>query len=148
VTSRIAIVGMNNPLSSRPEHALWPEPVGCTGWRLWQMTAARTGATQADYLRAFHRYNLVAGRNWNQHDARINWRDVMESFLTEEFDRIVLLGSAVRRCTGLLLPPVHVSRPLVCIPHPSGLNRWYNDRRNTEIVELVMEELYWEATRD
>ena len=111
------------------------------------MTAARTGATQTDYLRAFHRYNLVVGRNWNSHDARANWEDVMEPFLTAEFDRVVLLGSAVRRCTGLLLPPVHVSRQLVCIPHPSGLNRWYNDRRNTEIVEIIMEELYWEAAR-
>lgn len=146
--SRIAILGMNNPLSRDPRCALWPDPPGCTGWRLWKMTEARTGATQADYLRAFHRYNLVVGRHYSAHDAGINWRETYEWFLPENFDRVVLLGSAVRRATGLLLPTVYVSPTVVCIPHPSGLNRWYNDRRNTEIVETVMEELYWEATRD
>ena len=144
---RIAIVGMNNPLSRLPEHALWPDPSGCTGWRLWQMTAARTGATAGDYLRAFHRYNLVVGRHWNAADARANWQ-ILWPHLEQSFDRVVLLGNAVRQTARVPLDNFAVSPGFVCIPHPSGLNRWYNEQRNRELVELVMEELYWEATHD
>ena len=111
------------------------------------MTAARTGATKTDYLRAFHRYNLVVGRNWHAGDARENWQQLWPH-LEENFDRVVLLGNAVRQTGGVPLEQFAMSPGLVCIPHPSGLNRWYNDQRNRELVELAMEELYWEATHD
>jgi hypothetical protein len=140
---RIAIIGMNNPYSQRPEYALHPDPPGCTGWRLWKMTEARTGATQTDYRRAFHRYNLTVGK-FDPHTARERWRE-MEPDLLREFDTVVLLGSAVRRATGILLPDVHISHPLIAIPHPSGLNRWYNSETNRKVIEVLMEELYTDA---
>lgn len=37
------IVGMNNPLSATPEHALYPWPRGCAGHRLYEMRAAAGG---------------------------------------------------------------------------------------------------------
>lgn len=111
------------------------------------MTAARTGATAADYLRAFHRYNLIEGRHWHAADARANW-EILGPHLAENFDRVLLLGGAVRQSARLYLPQLFVSPGLCCAPHPSGLNRWYNDQRNRELVEVLMEELYWEATHE
>jgi hypothetical protein len=124
--------------------ALYPEPVGCTGWNLWRLLNARTGATIHDYLNTFHRYNLGQETKWHIENARTHWESIEES-LTTEFDTIVLLGAAVRRAAGLLLPQLYVSRTVICIPHPSGLNRWYNDETNRQIVEIIMEELYTEA---
>lgn len=138
---RVALIGMNNPLASKPEFALWPDPVGCTGWRLWQMLHARTGATKTDYLRAFHRYNLTTDRRWDIQEARLNWDEMVDD-LQENFDTVVLLGASVRQATGAVLPSVLITRAVVAIPHPSGLCRWYNEDRNRQLVEVILEELY------
>jgi hypothetical protein len=142
---RVALIGMNNPLSVSPSHALYPDPPNCTGWRVWQMLKARTGATQTDYLRTFHRYNLGTERNWRIERARQRWDDIADE-LEDNFDTIVLLGAAVREATGLRLPPIMFSRSVVTIPHPSGLNRWYNSDRNRQMIEIALEEMYVEAT--
>ena len=142
---RVALIGMNNPLSEDPRHALFPHPPGCTGWRIWQMLRARTGATKTDYLRAFHRYNLGNERHWHREKAEAYWK-ILEPTLTENFDTIVLLGAAVRQAADILVSNLYVTRALIALPHPSGLNRWYNDDRNRQIVEIILEELYVEAT--
>ena len=141
---RVALIGMNNPLSRDPARALWPDPPNCTGWRIWQMLHARTGATKYDYLQAFHRYNLCPVTEWHTDTARENWK-LMEQDLLEKFDTVVLLGTAVRRAAGLLLPALYVSRTVIAIPHPSVLNRWYSTDKNRQMVELILEELYVEA---
>jgi hypothetical protein len=141
---RVAIIGMNNPLSENPRYALWPHPVNSTGWILWQLTRVRTGATSQDYLRAFQRYNLGIRRHWDEKEARAEWKDT-EYSLFQSFDRVVLLGAAVRRAANVLLPQLYVSESLVCIPYPSSLNRWYKEARNEQIVQVIMEELYTEA---
>lgn len=142
---RVAILGMNNPQSSDPRRALWPAPVGCAGWNLWRLTAARTGCTEMDYARAFHRYNLVEAGLWDTKMARWRW-DQIEAEVLEGFDTIVLLGAAVRRALRVMTEEIHISRSMICLPHPSGLNRWYNVAANRAMVEVVMEELYVEAT--
>ena len=141
---RVALIGMNNPLSVNPRRALWPDPPNCTGWRIWQMLRARTGATQEDYIGAFHRYNLGTEKYWNLSRARERWDDIQDD-LIENFDTIVLLGAAVRLAARVHLPQLYVSSTMVCIPHPSGLNRWYNSDVNRRIVEVILEELYVEA---
>jgi len=143
-TRRVALIGMNNPLSERPGYALWPDPERSTGWRIWKMLESRTGATKADYLRAFHRYNLGKERRFHSENAREYWQEI-EQDLYDNFDTIVLLGAAVRKAAGVILPQLYVSRSLIAIPHPSGLNRWYNDPLNKSMVELILEELYVEA---
>jgi hypothetical protein len=142
---RVAIIGMNNPHGPEPRLALWPEPHGSTGANLWRLTAARTGCTRMDYACAFHRYNLVERGMWDDAVARHRWSEIERDVL-EGFDTLVLLGVAVRRALGLQLPELHISRSLICLPHPSGLNRWYNVSVNRRMVEVVMEELYVEAT--
>lgn len=138
---RVALVGMNNPTSSREAHALWPSPSRSTGARLWELLHARTGASQEDYLRAFDRYNLHTGRLFSIVKARQGWR-TLHPMLIERYDTIVLLGGAVQRAAGLSCGSVYMSSSLICIPHPSGLNRWYNSPANRAVVEIILEELY------
>ena len=146
MSRRTLLVGMNNPLSREPEHALWPDPPGCTGWRIWKMTEARTGCTQEQYAETFSRTNLVLGGEWDRKQAYYNWVHTLESWALEHHDTIVLLGAAVREATRLThLPSPYISRSLIILPHPSGLNRWYNSETNRQIVEVLMEELYVEA---
>jgi len=135
---------MNNPQSRDPAKALWAETPNSTGWHVWKMLNSRTGASQTDYLRAFHRYNLGQEHFFHSENARDYWLEIEEN-LFSQFDTVVLLGAAVRKAAGLILPPLYVSRTLVALPHPSGLNRWYNNRVNREIVEVLLEELYTEA---
>ena len=141
---RIAIIGQNHPQSVDPTRALWPEPVGSTGWFVWQLVNARTGATQTDYLRAFHRYNLGSDRKWILENAKLRWDAVVDD-LHENFDTVVLLGTAVRQATGCIFPQIFVSHALICIPYPSTMNRWYAVEHNRQLVEIIFEELYVEA---
>lgn len=142
---RVAILGMNNSGSDDPKHALWPAPRGCTGWNLWRLTAARTGCGPIEYARAFHRYNLVTQGKWDVDVARWRWQQI-EAEILEGFDTIVLLGAAVRRALGVMTEELYITREMICLPHPSGLNRWYNVEANRRVVEVLMEELYVEAT--
>ena len=140
---RPVLLGMNNPLSSRPEHALYPEPVNCTGWRLWQMLRARTGATQDEYLEAFDRRNILSARVRKMSEARV----AAERLWSELRGRhVVLLGAEPRdalRIPVLMVKPQEVGgvtwRQL---PHPSGRNLWYSVSENRAMAELLLEELF------
>jgi hypothetical protein len=154
------LIGMNNPVSLRPGHELYPLPEGCTGNRLWKMLNERTGATITDYIRTFERRNLVRGMHYDRQRARARafemWQELKGSGRT-----VVLLGAAVREAfdyvakgqCGILqgetgIPPllVHPQEAGGCtwrqIPHPSGRNLFYNEPKNREVVALLMEELY------
>lgn len=142
---RILIIGMNNPLSMDPRYALYPAPVGCTGYNLWKMVAARTGASRTDYLRSFQRTNLVIGA-WSERLARENW-ETMGPDVVANYDVVVLLGAAVRRvCSeGLPLPELGLRGNIATLPHPSGLNRAYNNPITRAAAEILLEELYVRA---
>lgn len=161
------LVGMNNPISTRPGHELYPAPEGCTGHRLWQMLHARTGASRVQYLDSFERRNLVRGREWDRVAARARAYEVVQE-LRDSGRTVVLLGQSVREAFDYVLknngldtwaipcgdpagiPPVLVHPRVRAgvtwrqIPHPSGRNLWYNEEENRKIVELLMEELYVE----
>lgn len=134
---------MNNPLSSRPEHALYPSPVGCTGHRLWVMLNRRTGASEEEYLEAFDRRNLLCAQTWNKAEAQ----DAASHLIREVRGRVVLvLGADVRDILKLPVKLVHPQELYGVtwrqLPHPSGRNPWYNERGNREVAELLLEELY------
>lgn len=159
------LIGMNNPISTRPGHELYPLPDGCTGNRLWKMLNERTGATFSDYIRTFERRNLVRGMRYDRNSARARAYEMLCE-LRGSGRTVVLLGAAVREAfhfclkdSGDLLtssptigeaglPPllVHPQEAGGCtwrqIPHPSGRNLWYNESKNREVVALLMEELY------
>lgn len=139
---RPVLLGMNNPQSQRPEHALFPHPPGCTGHRLWQMLNERTGCTRRQYLDAFERRNMLTGP-WNMQRAKLVAPQLVEMFQGRV---VVVLGSQPRRALGLEECLIHpVERDGVTwrqIPHPSGLNRWYNDETNRRLVAMMLEDLY------
>jgi hypothetical protein len=138
---RFVVVGMNNPQGN---HALWTRPKGGTGHRLWELAAARTGVTQLQWLGMTDRRNLCQ-EEWDMEAARIQAR----VWTPELWSRVtVLLGAEVARCfpsTGLICQwakphgtPPRAAPPWVTIPHPSGMNRWYNDPINRAAVEILL----------
>lgn len=137
------LLGMNNPLSSRPEHALYPEPPRCTGWNLWKMLHDKTGATQEQYLEAFDRRNLLNARRWDARQARAAANSLVDLLQGRV---VVVLGAEVVHALGLprLLLHPQVSRGVTWrqLPHPSGRCHWYNDPKNREVASLLLEELY------
>ena len=142
---RILIVGMNNPISTNPKHALWPDPVNCTGWRLWKLLEARTGATAEQYTQAFDRTNMVIG-NWDR-GAALEWWVQSRDRIREEYDVCLLLGAATRAAAEMTqLPDLCIRGGIATLPHPSGLNRWYNNHVNRAAAEILLEELYTRAT--
>jgi len=117
------LVGELNPLHSDPDFALYPSPDGCSGHRL---CCAILGMLRRDYLRAFARVNLCAGK-WSMPRAR-------ERASKLRGRRLVLLGKKVSAAFGMDFVPFSsaveergdvVTRMLV-LPHPSGINRMWN----------------------
>jgi hypothetical protein len=133
---------MNNPISSRPEYALWPDPPNCTGWRLWKLLEARNGATQDEYVQAFDRRNLLPGKVWNAREARAAALRMVPDLAGRT---VVLLGQEVRhafRIPKLLIHPQEVGLTVWRqLPHPSGLNHWFNEEVNRAMAGMLLAEL-------
>jgi hypothetical protein len=147
---RPVILGMNNPRSDDPDHALWPHPNGCTGHRLWQMlSSADPSVTIERYLLAFDRRNLLRTREWNAEAGRmVAGRLLMNAeFMGRE---ILVLGDEVRKAFELPKEPLGVVKMYNAtwwqIPHPSGLNRFYNSESNRAAVATVLKGLYDRST--
>jgi hypothetical protein len=141
--SKPLLIGMNNPISSRPEYVLWPDPPNCTGWRLWKMLHDRCGATKHDYIRAFDRMNLVTGKQWSAAEGR---REAQRLRPMLRGRVVVLLGQDVRSSFGvpkLLIHPQEVDGVVWRqLPHPSGMNLWYNDPTNVSMAGMLLAELF------
>lgn len=124
-----------SPSATRPVSPLFPFPTRSAGARLWRMT----GLSRADYMRGFHRVNLlpVYGRHWSASDARWAAHNLIGSRLLDE-RAVVFLGKRVWLAFGgredaeplvWYAACVPAFRPacVALVPHPSGRNRWYND---------------------
>lgn len=141
---RFAIIGMANPQGNRP---LWTRPEGCTGHRLWQLAAARTGIGEEEWLAMTDRRNLC-GTEWSRDEARVEARKL---WLELQQVTTIMLGAEVASCfpsTGLMCQwavgggtPPRAPFPWIHIPHPSGQNRWYNDDKNRVGVEILLADL-------
>lgn len=145
---RPVLVGMNNPVSSAPEHALFPYPQGCTGWRAWQLLRAAAGeVTRRQYLDAFERVNVLPGRQWDRHAARLAGPPIRDRLVLDR-RAFVALGAATREALNTPLTEPGEWRDYLTgarctwLPHPSGRNRWYNDPWNAGAAARVLAELY------
>jgi hypothetical protein len=127
--------------------ALHPLPVRSAGGRLQQMS----GLSRGDYLRVFDRRNVLTGE-WSGARAR----DAAPALREELRGRtVVLLGSPVnsvmRGGTEYELAPPFRWTPdghggwLARVPHPSGLNHFYNDPLHKILLEIFMQELAHQA---
>lgn len=142
---RPILLGMNNPLSSNPRHALFPHPPGCTGWRIWQMLRdfCDEEVTRAQYIAAFDRRNLVDDKVWDRGKAL----DGVDRLIAAVRRRtVVVFGEAPR--VALRLPKLLMHPQIIDgvtwrqLPHPSGRCRWYNDPENRAVAGALLAELY------
>jgi hypothetical protein len=139
VSNRPMILGMNNPLSDAPEHALYPLPAGCTGSRLFgilKLVWPEIGFR--DYLRSYERRNLVVGQAWSAVAGRIA-ADVLREEIAKRrsVQQIAVLGAQTwaaihgHRDDTPVLASLRVSNIVWNrLPHPSGRNPWYNVEEN------------------
>jgi len=157
--SRPLLVGLHNPLSPKPEHALYPRPEGCTGWRLLQMLGP--AYTERDYLRAFDRVDLldhheqVGGKGYAARLRQARPR-LVEHIIAGQYKYVVLFGTDVWR--AVLGPHGRDKSPpwtlwtfmrltedrlghFLTLPHPSGRNRWYQDRVNEAAARRALRQL-------
>jgi hypothetical protein len=137
---------MNNPVSSKPEHALFPYPPGCTGHRIFEMLKSRVpDVTRHDYLDRFERRNLVPYKVYDKKMAREHAAKI-EHELFGSGRSVVLFGADVAGAFGhprlLLHPQVIGGVTWRQVPHPSGRNLWFNLPTNRDLVAMLLEELY------
>lgn len=114
------LVGESNPFGSDEKFALYPAPDGCSGHRLCCLIL---GMRRRDYLAAFDRINLCAGK-WSTREATDS---ALKIWVADR--RVILLGSKVAKAFGADFVPFEISvggRVLV-LPHPSGLCRLWNE---------------------
>lgn len=124
-SSRPLLVGEQNPYRSDPRYALYPEPVTSAGSRLCRRVM---GLTVEEYIRSYDRVNLCDGE-WRAKEARERAVKLQDSY-----SLIVALGRNVQRAFGIDRPPFSVwnsweseGTVFLVLPHPSGLNRLWDD---------------------
>ena len=144
--NRPVLIGMNNPVSSDPKHALYPYPPGCTGHRLLEMLQDRVpSATRGQYLDRFDRRNLVPHKTFSATIAAKHAAEIEQEFWGSG-RTVVLLGldvvKAFRHPRSLIHPQLIGGTTWRQIPHPSGRNLWYNDASNRQLVAMLLEDLF------
>lgn len=130
------IVGENNPYGADPYFAMYPRPSNSAGGRLCRLVLQ---LPETQYLREFHRRNLLQQPKWSVVDAR-----AAAVKLAEEIgdSKVILLGAKV--CAGFRLDfkPFTIVRGKVAIlPHPSGLCRIWTEPGAYERGRAVVCEL-------
>jgi len=88
-------------------------------------------------------YNAKGGKEnaFDRAKGSINAADVLMDWRVE---RIVLLGKNVARCFGFrdlpFLAEIRIyGRRFLIFPHPSGANRWWNERRNERRAQQLLQ---------
>lgn len=145
MSRKYLLLGISNPYSDRRQDALSPEFPGSAGARLFEIA----GVQLDEYERAFVRDNVfLHGDDARCLASRIRKtvRVVRRHSRGVEELRVVALGRLVGTALGraeapwlawkeIYMPTVTVWGTTVHVavmPHPSGLNRWYNDPSNVE----------------
>jgi hypothetical protein len=122
---RTLILGLDNPHSSDPRAALLPRPKGSTGHRLFVLS----GLPWSVYREAFERRNVRDGTT--------------AAFLSNR--TVIVLGREAWRILGLSRVDFfkshwssEINATFVLVPHPSGLNRFYNRADNRRRIEALL----------
>lgn len=126
-----------NTVGRRP---LLPWPINASGDRLMRMA----GITPGQYLGRFLRFNLfdahVPDDQWSKEAAVVRANTIKSRLVSDGSWRALLLGQRVATAFGVDAPWTRVEEfhptedggttfAMVAIPHPSGLNRDYNDEK-------------------
>lgn len=129
---RPVVLGMNNPHSDDPQDVLSPRFPGSAGCRLYQMVRdVDPTLSEADYLTYLDRQNLVTDGDWSRGRALESGAFMVESLVGLD---VVMLGTLVPPALKLRYhgawyewTTTHTGMRYCVVPHPSGLNRVYND---------------------
>ena len=124
------LVGLKNP---HPGEPLAPRPVGCTGWRIFQMLQPMS---EEDYLGGFARINLWDAGVAPTLEAIASVHDAV--ILGDEVWRALRFNS---RTPKLGASSFGEHTMLYRVPHPSGRNLWYNDSQNRRAVSNLLRSL-------
>ena len=153
MTSRVLMVGEDNPQSAAPEHALYNDPPGCAGWRLQRIL----GLDDEAYL-GLGRTNLCVDL-WLAPVARVRARQLLAD--AARLDVVILLGRRVAGAFSRAIEPrpkldAFSSYPvpraittstvtqmsttwLVSLPHPSGRCQAWNNRNNVYRARIILQ---------
>lgn len=132
----IVLVGELNPHGGHPDNALVDYPPGCSGDRLRRLVL---GVPEDVYYGPrFARHNLCRGR-WSLPAAR---QEAAVIVARHERAKFILLGDKVARGFavkgGERIPPLTIYWNYLTLPHPSGLNRqWQNPAVLPYVRELL-----------
>lgn len=152
-STRLLLVGMDNPQSRDPRFALYPSPTGCAGHRLFSMMQYVEPLFTRHAFIHIPKTNLFPVGPGHRGDRREAGRILLRQILDVEWSA-VLLGNEVadavlpdlRKTTKMAtwfrktewLPGAKVS----WLPHPSGRNLEYNSKRLRERVgEFLLREI-------
>ena len=131
------LVGELNPHGSDPRHALFPYPKNGSGGRLCYKIL---GMSRLQYMSTFDRVNLCTGK-WDRKKAAEKALEI----IGETGPRIiVMLGAKVTRAFmyKYYVPFIYhqkYGKTMVTLPHPSGLNRIWNDEKNFRGARAMMQ---------
>lgn len=139
--ARFIIVGVNDPYNQTP---LQPDIIGSSGHKLWSMT----GLSMPNYVRYFERVNLWSmSDNKNEFVGRERAKGIVSTVSGSVDAFIICLGKDVARAFGIEGKPkmkffgLKNNVWVAHLPHPSGLNRWYNSDENRAAATYFMQQV-------
>ena len=141
------IVGENPGPNTHPDLPLFPWPDTSSAGRLLSMSRLTPG----EYLGGLYRRNVCRSA-WSRFEAKATARELVTVLFDMPRDlAVIICGVKAATAFGFegydYWDPIRLEsrQTAVIIPHPSGLNRMYNDPTNRELTGAW---LRWAATGD
>jgi uracil-DNA glycosylase len=140
-THKIGLVGQAPSRRGDPRRPL-AGPNGQKIARLAGMSYDELIACRRKHLNTHYTPKHDKGKAFDHAKGNVNAADVLLDWRVE---RIVLLGKNVARCFGLrdlpFLAEIRIyGRRFLIFPHPSGANRWWNERRNERRAQELLQQ--------
>ena len=139
-THNIGLVGQAPSRRGHPRKPL-AGPNGQKIARLAGMSYDELIACRRKHLNTHYSGKPGKGDAFDRTTGNVKAADVLLDWRVE---RIVLLGKNVARCFGLrdspFLAEIRIyGRRFLIFPHPSGVNRWWNERRNERRARQLLQ---------
>ena len=139
-THKIGLVGQAPSRRGDPRKPL-AGPNGQKIARLAGMNYDELIACRRRHLNTHYNGKRGKGDAFDHAKGKVNAADVLLDWRVE---RVVLLGKNVARCFGFrdlpFLAEINIyGRRFLIFPHPSGTNRWWNERRNERRARKLLQ---------
>jgi len=139
-THKIGLVGQAPSRRGDPRKPL-AGPNGQKIARLAGMSYDELVACRRRHLNTHYNVKRGEGSSFDCAKGNVNAADILMDWRVE---RIVLLGKNVARCFGFrdlpFLAQISIyGRRFLIFPHPSGVNRWWNERRNERRARQLLQ---------